>query len=250
MLLTMMMDDTTHLLSKSSLPSPDSLMTTSSNDRENAIQQQQQHSLSFGSAAGFIEDVGLGAISRAGALPSGGNGEWIQLVESKMKKENNLDYHSLMWEMGVEVAEQRQQEQEFNGGGLNATQEEQLLNELTTWFNRKGGRLQFVEPVLTKEGYRLNAVEDVHNSDSIISIPFELIMCQQTARNVVIQKYRRYLGEELQKTFDKDEVWGLAIFLLHEYYKEMNGNGSKWGPFIRTLRMRMISTQVLQVTVV
>lgn len=53
------------------------------------------------------------------------------------------------------------------------------------------------------------------------------------------------LGEELQKTFDKNDVWGLALFLLHEYYKEMHGDGSKWGPFIRTLRMRVLSTDAL-----
>jgi hypothetical protein len=44
-------------------------------------------------------------------------------------------------------------------------------------------------------------------------------MCKQTARNVLIKKKGKYLGEELTKTFEKDEEWGLAIFLLHEYYK-------------------------------
>jgi hypothetical protein len=35
----------------------------------------------------------------------------------------------------------------------------------------------------------------------------------------------KYLGEELTKTFEKNELWGLTIFLLHEYYKEIAGKG-------------------------
>jgi hypothetical protein len=92
------------------------------------------------------------------------------------------------------------------------------------------------------------ALEDIQQMEPIVSVPMELIMCQQTARNVVIYKRGRYLGEELQKTFEKNDIWGLSLFLLHEYYKEMNGNGSKWGPFIRTLRMRVLTTDVLQVS--
>ena len=38
------------------------------------------------------------------------------------------------------------------------------------------------------------------------------------------------------------QVWGLSLFLLHEYYKEMAGRGSKWGPYLRTLRVRSLST--------
>jgi hypothetical protein len=71
-------------------------------------------------------------------------------------------------------------------------------------------------------------------------------MCKQTARNVVIPNRGKYLGEELQKTFEKNEMWGMTIFVLHEYYKEIAGDGSKWGPFLRTLRMRFLTTSVLQ----
>ena len=37
------------------------------------------------------------------------------------------------------------------------------------------------------------------------------------------------------------------MFLLHEWYKETAGSGSKWGPYLRTLRMRSLSTSSLQV---
>jgi hypothetical protein len=42
------------------------------------------------------------------------------------------------------------------------------------------------------------------------------------------------------------QVWGLALFLLHEYYKEVAGRGSKWGPYLRTLRVRSLSTITVQ----
>jgi hypothetical protein len=58
--------------------------------------------------------------------------------------------------------------------------------------------------------------------------------------------YTSRIGEELKKTFEKDEAWGLAVFLLHEYYKEISGMGSKWGPYIRTLRMRLLTTDVMK----
>ena len=38
----------------------------------------------------------------------------------------------------------------------------------------------------------------------------------------------------------------MAIFLLHEYFKEVNGKGSKWGPFLRVMRMRALTTDVVQ----
>jgi hypothetical protein len=59
-------------------------------------------------AVSFSEDVGLGAISKSGALPIGGDGKWLELAESKLKKDNELDYQSLLWELGSEVSERQQ----------------------------------------------------------------------------------------------------------------------------------------------
>ena len=53
-------------------------------------------------AVQFNEDVSLGAIAKAGALPIGEN-DWIQFAESKLKKDNSLDHQSLLWELGSEV---------------------------------------------------------------------------------------------------------------------------------------------------
>lgn len=191
----------------------------------------------------FNEDVSYGAISKAGALPLGDDSSWVKFAEAKLKRDNAMDHQSLLWELGTELAENSQ----IQNGGLNVTLENLLLQNLKEWFVKGGGQLHYVDPTISKEnGFKLIATEDVNAGDVIVSVPMKLIMCRQTARNVLIQKRGKYLGEELAKTFEKNELWGLAIFLLHEYYKEMTGVGSKWGPFIRTLHMRMLSTEALQ----
>lgn len=150
---------------------------------------------------------------------------------------------ALLWEMGSEVAEKQQSER----GGVNVTVEMKLQEDMQTWFTRGGGTLHFVETNISQEeGITLRATEDILDENQVIMrIPLKLIMCRQTARNVLIAKKGKYLGEELTKTFEKNEAWGMAIFLLHEYYKEVAGTGSKWGPFLRTLRMRSLTTEVL-----
>jgi len=194
------------------------------------------------SALVFNEEIGLGAISKTGALPLGSDGEWLELAEKKLKKDASLDYQALLWEKGSEVAERAQ----IQRGGLNITLEQELLTKMEEWFATGGGKLQFVKPSVTREGgFQLIAEEDILVGDAFVSVPMKLIMCRQTARNVVISNRGKYLGDELQKTFEKDEMWGMTVFLLHEYYKEVNGKGSKWGPFIRTLRSRFLTTQAL-----
>jgi len=196
-------------------------------------------------AVAFNEDVGLGALSKAGALILGEQGEWLQLAEEKMKKDNDMGYQELLWELGTEIVEKRHKE----NGGMNETHEALLLANLNEWFTKGGGKLHFSEPQFSKEGgYELVATEDVTMDDPVVTVPMKLIMCHQTARNILIYKKGKYLGDELQKTFDKNEVWGMTIFLLHEYYKEISGVGSKWGPFIRTLRMRALTTEAIHVS--
>ncbi len=194
-------------------------------------------------ALAFAEDIGVGAISQAGALPSGTAGEWLTFAEKKLKNDESLDYQALLWEIGSEVAEKTFVQQ----GGINVTHELELMEKLEDWFLKGGGKIHFAKPSVSKEhGFQLLATEDVQESEPIISAPLKLIMCRQTARNVLIQNRGKYLGEELNKAFEKNELWGMVIFVLHEYYKEVAGNGSKWGPFLRSLRMRYLSTPVLQ----
>lgn len=191
----------------------------------------------------FTEAIGLGAISKAGALPLGSAGEWLEFAEKKLKNDEKLDYQALLWEIGSEVAEKKFIEQ----GGFNLTMEQEALDNMSQWFMRGGGKLHFVKPTVSKaNGFKLIATEPVNEYDVVISAPLKLIMCKQTARNVLIAGRGRYLGEELQKTFEKNELWGMVVFILHEYYKEVSGDGSKWGPFLRAMRMRYLSTTVVQ----
>eukprot|EP01031_Cornospumella_fuschlensis_P043345 gene43345-52984_t len=157
----------------------------------------------------FGEEIGLGAISKAGALPMGTQGEWLEFAEKKLKHDESLDYQALLWELGTEVAETKFIEQ----GGLNVTLEQELLEKMVEWFDKGGGKLHFAKPVVSKEkGFKLVATEEHHEYDPVITSPLKLIMCKQTARNVLVHSRGKYLGEELQKTFDKDEILGMVIF--------------------------------------
>lgn len=194
------------------------------------------------SALLFNEQVGSGAISQAGALLPGTSGQWLLYAEDKLKRDAGLTHHGLLWELGAELHEAQQ----AYHGGVNVSLEENLLGGLGDWFRAGGGKLHFVAPVVTQSGLSLVASEAIAEDETIVSMPFRLVMCRQTARNVLIGKTGRYLGEELTKAFERNEHWGLAILLLHEYHKEMNGAGSKWGPYLRSLRMRYLSTDAVQ----
>ena len=189
------------------------------------------------------EDIGMGAISKYGGLPMGENHEWLKFVEDKLKRDNTIPHQKLLSELGSSVLEEKQRE----AGGLNLTLEEELLQNVTEWFTNGGGVLKYVTPVVSAEnGLTLVASEDIGSEEVVVSVPLKLTMCRISARNVLIPRKSKYLGAELKKTFEKDEAWGLAIFVLHEYYKETAGKGSKWGPYLRTLRMRSLSTPTIQ----
>ena len=148
-----------------------------------------------------------------------------------------------MWELGTEVVEK----DFIEAGGMNETLEAELLTQMTEWFTQGGGSLRFIKPNVSKEnGFRLLASEDIDAHETIISVPVKLTMCRVTARNVLITGKGKYLGAELKSTFEKNEAWGLALFLLHEYFKETAGTGSKWGPYLRTLRVRFLTTPALR----
>ena len=134
-------------------------------------------------ATSFSGDVGLGAISKAGVFPMGDDGAWLALVEGKRKKENSMDYHSLLWELGSEVAEKEYIER----GGVNVTAENILLENMKKWFHDGGGQLHFADAEMAdNHGFRLKVTEEVSADDTVLSVPLKLIMCRQTARNIVI----------------------------------------------------------------
>lgn len=144
------------------------------------------------------EDIGMGAISRAGALPFGEDMAWVKFVDDKMKRDAQLDHQTLLWELGSEMVEQDQ----TNRGGLNITEEERLLSDMTEWFQKGGGTLKYVKPSLNKDsGYTLLATEDIAEGETVVQVPIKLTLCRISARNVLLPKKGKYLGEELKKNF-------------------------------------------------
>ena len=89
------------------------------------------------------EDIGLGAISKAGALPYGDNMGWVKFAEDKIKRDAKIDHQSLMWELGSSIVEAEQSSQEGKGEGFNAAHEQALLDNMTKWFVKNGGVLKY-----------------------------------------------------------------------------------------------------------
>jgi hypothetical protein len=219
----------------------------------------------------FHEDITSGAVAKAGAfVVTGDNGEnptndWIVYAEEKLKRENELNHFSLLWEFGSEVAEKKYSAEVANVTASGTRERQAEAFELfASWFEKGGGSVRYAklsfstnnESSVNEDGLppkrdgvftgpTLVADERIDVHDIFLSVPLKLIMCRQTARNVLIKGKGKYLGNELKTTFEKDEAWGLAIFLLHEYYKDRTGKGSKWGPLIRTLNAHMLSGEVI-----
>lgn len=203
-------------------------------------------------ATALQEDISMGAIAKAGALiveDEDGNNEgmgWISFAEKKMKRDVKLDHQSSLWFMGSQQIEMAQ----TNRSSINVTKQDEKLMNLKTWLEQGGGKLSFdqLEYSNNSNSHNFFASEPINEGEIVISIPLKLTMCRITSRNVLVKNRGSYLGDALKKTFEKNEVWGLAIFLLHEWFKENasnNGKGSKWGPLINSLRMRSLTTPVV-----
>ena len=151
------------------------------------------------------EDISMGAISQAGALPMGEDMKWLKFVEDKLKRDNKMSHQNTMQALGSSYEEEYQAAM---GGvnGINVTLEEELMKNMTDWFTSNGGMLRYVTPSVSKDnGLTLIASEDVHQDEPLVTVPIKLTMCRISARNV-LTKRSKYLGEELKKTFEKNEV--------------------------------------------
>lgn len=193
----------------------------------------------------MLEDISMGAIAQAGALAVGEK-NWITFAENRVKKEHQLDHQSLLWHMGSQQIEEKQ----ANRSNVNTVSHKERMEKMKSWFLQSGGKISYgdIHYDIEKDLHRMTALEDVHEDDVVLTIPIALTMCRITSRNVLVRNKGTYLGEQLKKTFEKNEIWGLAIFLLHEWFKENaeGGGGSKWGPFINTLMMRSMTTPVVK----
>lgn len=156
-------------------------------------------------AIGVNEDISMGAISQSGALPMGEDMQWLKFVEDKLKRDNKMSHQDLMLALGSSYEEEIQA-QTGSVNGLNISLEEGLMSNLTEWFTSKGGVLRYVTPTISADnGLTLVAAEDLHEDDTVVSVPIKLTLCRISARNVLTKK-SKYLGEELKKTFEKNEV--------------------------------------------
>ena len=122
--------------------------------------------------------------------------------------------------------------------------------ELREWFAKKGGLMTgvAVEQDPTRKGHRrvLRALDSgVASNETLLRIPFRLTLNKITMRNVGLACKGKcsFLKEHFGPVFEKKEEWGLAVLLLHEHAK---GNESRWYPFMKSLRMYMLSKRVLQ----
>jgi hypothetical protein len=176
---------------------------------------------------------------------TGENDNWVVFAENKLKKDTRLDHQSLLWHMGSQQIEIKQS----NRSSINETLDKENMENMKKWLVENGGKISYGKlDYSLNNGHRFMSSESVLEDDVVLSIPLKLTMCRITSRNVLVRNKGSYLGEQLKKTFERNEIWGLTIFLLHEWFKEFTkgGGGSKWGPFIRTLSMRSLTTPVVQ----
>ena len=221
-----------------------------------SVQSESSEVMSEETASGLAtaiqEDISMGAIAKAGALiVQGEEGDnhgmgWISFAEKKVKRDNKLDHHSSLWFMGSQQIEISQR----NRSSVSRSKQEEKMKDLKSWLEREGGKLSFDQLEYSNSSYthQFLASEPINKGETVVSVPLKLTMCRITSRNVLVKNKGSYLGEALKKTFEKNEIWGLAIFLLHEWFKENasnNGKGSKWGPLINSLRMRSLTTPVV-----
>ena len=206
--------------------------------------------------------VSMGTIVNVGALTSNLTETSERAAasrERKHKRRYGRDRIDVAWQLATETAEKRARENltalaRRSRAARNSNQSDPFKfpteedNELFEWFEAGGGRLNFVEvrpQGRFKQHRALLADEDLSSGDEVVSVPFKLTLNRITMRNVGLGCKGKcsFLSEHFGPVFEKDEEWGLAVLLLHEHAK---GNESRWWPFIRTLKMHVLSKKVVQ----
>ena len=232
------------------LPRPDSDLSTGDkaiaesitegNSNYALMSKEQLHA----AAVEIGENIGQGAIAKVGAMALGNEGQWIKYVEDGLKRKNKLLHGEMIWHLGQKRIENRTMVE----GLLNRTKEREIFDNLMTWAKEGGASLAYIEPVWIPEqgGFRLVATETIGSDEPVLQLPMKLMMSRVTARNVRIKKTNRYVADQLKSTFQRNEKWALAVFVLHEWFKEHKGHGSKWGPLLRSMHVRQFSSQVTQ----
>jgi hypothetical protein len=98
---------------------------------------------------------------------------------------------------------------------------------------------------------RLVAKESVKAGDIVLNVPIKLSVSQLSARNTKDNRAGHgYMGDRrhLRDAFKHNQEWALATLLLQQIYSDASGvgNSSKWGPYIATMRLRLLGKSVLR----
>ena len=220
---------------------------------------------SYLTSVATVKEVQNGAIVNTGALPFNVT-EWEELAASsrdrKDKRTYGRDEVDVAWRIATEMQE-RHALANLSAAARNASAfPTEVDRNLSEWFTRKGGSIRgaAVEQDPERKGHRRvirvtssSSDPDDHNDDvnglapnaTLLRIPFRLTLNKITMRNVGLACKGKcsFLKEHFGPVFEKKEEWGLAVLLLHEHAK---GNESRWYPFMKSLRMYMLSKRVLQ----
>mgnify|MGYP005993402829 CR=1 FL=1 len=236
---------------------PGSAFSTSltASEKSHAIQ-------AFTKSLEVVEKVTDGAVSRSGALPPAMDvTDWVKTAKRHREKKRSHTYRTLFIGIseGLDVeymvaTDQREKEVELrNTSSLHYNPSDH--EDLEKWFVDGGGKLTFVEPVHAdpaNESTRLTHLEvtetlpsadddNIDAQDAVIDVPVRLTMSQDTLR---LEKHNhRPLTDKFKPAFQRNQVWGLAAFLLFESGKR---EGSRWWPLIKSLRMNMLRKNVLR----
>jgi hypothetical protein len=238
----------------------DDTSSTSGTTTSTSITAAQQNQIA---AIELVETVANGALTASGALPSDPEkwGKLATIGKDRVTRRpfyNYWDKEDRTWRLATE-----QLSREMEKNRTNSTLQKLLKKNnrfptlhdksMEEWFIAGGGKLNYIKPNVERKKNivsstsifkqrRLFAEENIEDGDTIIEVPLKLVMNQLTCHQVKTQR-GRYLGELFGGAISgKYSDWGLAGFLLVELKK---GESSKWWPFIRNLKMRVMTTDVL-----
>ena len=190
-------------------------------------------------AAKMGEAIVTGAVAGTGALLPAR--EWAEHATEK------LGALEVPWLLATELAEAKARADPE--AMRNETAIDEAYAAMQTWFEDKGGAMHGVRVrrVPGKPGDGRGLVADdggVEGGARYLRVPASLTLSPVTARNMRSNSHS--VGEHLKKLYVSDPERGLAVFLLHEWLKEHMGEGSKWGPYLRTLRSPALGRATLR----
>ena len=190
-------------------------------------------------AAKVGEAIVTGALAGTGALLPAR--EWAEHATEK------LSVLEVPWLLSTDLAEAKSRADPESM--RNETAIDEAYAAMQTWFENKGGVMRGVRvsrvPGKPGDGRGLIADEGgVEDGARFLRVPASLTLSPVTARN--LRSNRHSVGEHLKKLYAADPERALAIFLLHEWLKEHGGEGSRWGPYLRTLRSPALGRATLR----